>query len=100
MLCRCEGGTVGALRALLGGPDAPSPRELRLNGRFAMGACQGRFCADWVSEATAALAPGRDPFPTEDLTGRRWPLRPVAIASVVGPCAGASPDNDAQRGTS
>lgn len=100
VLCRCEGGTVGDLRALLGGPDAPSPRELRLNGRFAMGACQGRFCADWVSEATAALAPGRDPFPTEELTGRRWPLRPVAIASVVGPCAGASPDNDAQRGTS
>lgn len=95
VLCRCEGGTVGDLRALLGGPDAPSPRELRLNGRFAMGACQGRFCADSVARLTATLAPGREPFPTEDLTGRRWPVRPVSIASVVGcACTGTPTDPD------
>lgn len=96
VLCRCEGGTAGDLRALLAGPDAPSPRELRLNGRFAMGACQGRFCADSISELTAALAPGREPFPIHELTGRRWPARPVSIASVAGPCAGAPADPHVQ----
>lgn len=88
VLCRCEGRTVGDLRALLAGHGGLSPREIKLNGRFAMGVCQGRFCGDNVMAVSAALAGGAEPLPTEPLpvellTGRRWPVRPVAIAALI-----------------
>lgn len=103
VLCRCEGRTVGDLRALLAQDGGLSPREIKLNGRFAMGACQGRFCGDNVMAVLAALAGGAAPAPTEPLpdeslaaeslpteslavellTGRRWPVRPVAIAALI-----------------
>lgn len=70
ILCRCEGRSLGDLRAL--GP-APSPRQIRLNGRFAMGACQGRVCGDWLAELTGQPPPGRP----------RLPLRPIAIADLL-----------------
>lgn len=70
VLCRCEGGTLGDLRAL--GP-APTARQIRLTGRFGMGACQGRFCADWVSQLAGQT----------DLGAPRLPLRPVAIADLL-----------------
>lgn len=97
VLCRCEGRTVGDLRRLLDGADQPSPREIKLNGRFAMGACQGRFCADWVAEIAAAATPGTPPAPASELTGRRWPIRPVPIASIVGETAGDE-ETETQRG--
>ena len=78
VICRCEGRTLNDLRAL--GPD-PTERQLRLDGRFAMGACQGRFCAEWV----ARLA---DPRSTGARLGaERWPNRPIAIADLL-----AAPD--------
>lgn len=93
VLCRCEGRTVGDLRALLAQDGGLSPREIKLNGRFAMGACQGRFCGDNVMTVLAALAGETAPLPTESLpteslavellTGRRWPVRPVAIAALI-----------------
>ncbi|MFC7705431.1 FAD-dependent oxidoreductase [Plastorhodobacter daqingensis] len=70
ILCRCEGRTLGDLRAL--GPT-PTVRQLRLTGRFAMGACQGRFCAEWVTRLA-----GRN-----DLGLARMPLRPVPIADLL-----------------
>jgi len=69
-LCRCEGGTLADLRAL--GPD-PTARQLRLTGRFGMGACQGRFCRDPVAELTGQADLGRP----------RLPLRPLAIAELI-----------------
>ncbi len=85
VLCRCEGRTVGDLRALVSGSDGLSGREIKHNGRFAMGACQGRFCAHWVAEAAARLAPEVAPPTARDLTGRRWPIRPVSIAALAAP---------------
>lgn len=70
VLCRCEGGTLADLRAL--GPN-PTARQLRLTGRFAMGACQGRFCADWVAQLAGHA----------DLGQPRLPLKPVAIADLL-----------------
>lgn len=74
ILCRCENRSVNDLRAL--GAN-PTTRELRLNGRFGLGACQGRFCAEWVgriaSQASASGAP----------TGDRWPVRPLSIAEII-----------------
>jgi thioredoxin reductase len=84
MLCRCEQRSVGDLRALLAGNDIPSPREVKLNGRFCMGSCQGRFCADAVAELMALARPDAPRPLVTDLTGLRWPIRPASIASLVG----------------
>jgi hypothetical protein len=83
VLCRCEGRTVGDLVDLVDGADAPGGREIKLSGRFAMGLCQGRFCAHWVAEAAAGLRPDAPAPLSGDLTGRRWPARPVSVAAVV-----------------
>jgi NADPH-dependent 2,4-dienoyl-CoA reductase/sulfur reductase-like enzyme len=84
VLCRCEGKTIGDLRQLCDREDLLSGREVKHNGRFAMGACQGRFCAANTAALMAELNPG-DRAPTaQDLTGRRWPLRPVSIAALTG----------------
>lgn len=82
VICRCEGRTAGELRALLSGPDLPGLREIKLNGRFGMGVCQGRFCSDVISEL-AAPAHSSDTTPAP-LRGRdRWPLRPVTISALT-----------------
>ena len=86
VLCRCEGRTVGDLRALIAQDGGLSPREIKLNGRFAMGVCQGRFCGDNVMALVAALNGRGEPAPVELLTGRRWPVRPVAIADLIAGC--------------
>jgi hypothetical protein len=70
ILCRCEGRTKGDLDAL---GRAPTARDLRLTGRFGMGACQGRFCAEWVAHFSKA----------PDLGRPRLPLRPIAIADLL-----------------
>jgi NADPH-dependent 2,4-dienoyl-CoA reductase/sulfur reductase-like enzyme len=74
VLCRCENRTLADLRAL--GP-APTARQLRLDGRFGMGACQGRFCAEWVARIARPDAP-------QPLGMPRWPARPIAIADLLG----------------
>lgn len=72
VICRCEGRSYADLAAL---PDDASPREVRLMGRFGLGACQGRFCGPMI----AALR-GR-PLPAA--TPPRWPLRPVSVAALA-----------------
>ncbi|HSX73671.1 MAG TPA: FAD-dependent oxidoreductase [Shinella sp.] len=83
VLCRCENRTVGDLKGLLSGPDALSPRELRLNGRFGMGACQGRFCMDHALAVVEALRPAAHPPDAAAVGGRRWPLRPVCLSALA-----------------
>lgn len=83
ILCRCEGKTVGDLRRLCDRPDRLTGREVKHNGRFAMGACQGRFCAANTAALMAEINPGGPVPSTEDLTGRRWPVRPVSIAALT-----------------
>lgn len=70
ILCRCEGRSLADLDAL---GRAPTARDLRLTGRFGMGACQGRFCAEWVAYFSK----------TPDLGRPRLPLRPIAIADLL-----------------
>lgn len=78
IVCRCERRTLRDLRSL--GPE-PSAREIRLLGRFCMGACQGRFCAPWVRQlaGTGDTAALRD----LDLMGSHWPAKPVSIRALV-----------------
>ena len=92
ILCQCEGRTIGDLRQLLASADRPSPREVKLNGRFGMGACQGRFCVEWAG-ALMALSTGSPQPSAAEFVGRRWPMRPLAIASLLAAVAeDATPD--------
>lgn len=76
VICRCENRTLGDMRAL---GAQPSIRELRLDGRFAMGACQGRFCAEWVGRLI-----GRDAAPPLTRLGApRWPASPIPVADLL-----------------
>lgn len=83
VLCRCEGRTIGDLRAMLAGADRLGLREIKLNGRFGMGVCQGRFCAESVRELVALARPQDDGGAVKRLSRDRWPLRPVSIAALA-----------------
>lgn len=74
ILCRCEGLRLSDLRAL---PNASSAREIRLVGRFGMGACQGRFCRANVADLKISGPSDRSYSPP------RWPLRPVSVAALA-----------------
>lgn len=95
ILCRCEGKTIGDLRALLNGDDPSSAREIRLNGRFGMGPCQGRFCGDWVIKAMSQTARMQQPPMLRDLTGQRWPARPVSLGALAAAATTAAPTQPA-----
>ena len=79
VVCRCEGLRRSDFDRL---QVAGSAHELRLVGRFGMGACQGRFCAHTVS--ALAHEHGVDFDPTA-INGDvpRWPLRPVSLAALA-----------------
>jgi thioredoxin reductase len=98
LLCRCEQRSVGDLRGILAGNDSPSPREIKLNGRFCMGACQGRFCADAVAGLIAAERSGARPPLITELTGQRWPLRPASVAAIIGSHPTSTPQEEEQGG--
>lgn len=79
VVCRCEGARRSDFDRL---QVAGSVHELRLVGRFGMGACQGRFCAHNLS----ALARERGiDFAPSELGGDvpRWPLRPVSLSALA-----------------
>lgn len=72
LICRCEGRSYADLAALA---DDASPREIRLMGRFGLGACQGRFCGPMIAALTGRPLPATVP--------PRWPLRPVSLAALA-----------------
>ena len=78
VICRCENRRLADLKAL--GP-APTARELRLLGRFAMGGCQGRFCSHWVEQIVGAEKKNHASI----LSGAHWPSRPMSIEALVTP---------------
>jgi NADPH-dependent 2,4-dienoyl-CoA reductase/sulfur reductase-like enzyme len=79
VICRCENRTLASLDAL---PETErTPRLLRLDARFGMGACQGRGCLEWVSALAGDTRPG-DPG-AATLRGARWPLVPVSVADLL-----------------
>jgi len=80
VLCRCEQKTIGDLRNLLTKPGA-SAKEIKLNGRFAMGRCQGRFCAKWTLELATEISGVN--YTTQSLAGNRWPVSPISIGALA-----------------
>ena len=83
MVCRCERRRLQDLKLLLAAGGALSGREIKHNGRFTMGACQGRFCADNTARIACELSPG-SALVASDLTGSRWPVRPLPISALLG----------------
>jgi hypothetical protein len=79
VVCRCEGLRAASFAALQG---AASPHEMRVVGRFAMGTCQGRFCARTVQEFAAETGVPFEPGALHGSTPR-WPLRPVSVAALA-----------------
>ncbi len=94
VLCRCENRTVGALKVLCGGADGLTGREVKHHGRFAMGNCQGRFCADNTAALMAHLRPDLPAPHARDLTGTRWPIRPVPIAALAASGVGRTKEQE------
>lgn len=83
IICRCEGRTLGQLRSMLSADDPVSAREIKLNGRFGMGACQGRFCAEWVASFVASQRADGSPPQVSEIVGSRWPVKPVPISAFI-----------------
>lgn len=79
VVCRCEGLQRADFDRL---QAAGSARELRLVGRFGMGACQGRYCAGAVSALAREHGVVFDPGTLHGDTPR-WPLRPVALTALA-----------------
>ncbi len=73
ILCRCEGRRAGAL------PPGASAREAKLIGRFGMGACQGRFCAEATARALGDRGAASDFRPAV----MRWPIRPLSALALA-----------------
>lgn len=72
LICRCEGRSYADLAALA---EDASAREVRLMGRFGLGACQGRLCGPMIEALRA------QPLPAT--SSPRWPLRPVSVAALA-----------------
>jgi len=53
ILCRCEGITVGTLRAAVRGRDVTEINRLKALTRIGMGRCQGRVCGQAAAELLA-----------------------------------------------
>ncbi|MBT3204979.1 MAG: FAD-dependent oxidoreductase [Gammaproteobacteria bacterium] len=78
IICRCEHRTLKDLKSL----NKPTLREVRLLGRFSMGSCQGRFCANWVEKYLNSETDSNKKE-NESLQGNRWPVRPVSLSSII-----------------
>jgi NADPH-dependent 2,4-dienoyl-CoA reductase/sulfur reductase-like enzyme len=79
-ICRCEGVTLGDLRAIGERPfPADDPRAVKAELRCGMGPCQGAMCAAAVQ---AAVAPARGLDPVR-LPHVRPPLTPISVATVA-----------------
>ncbi len=76
IICRCEGIKFKDLKTV----GNPTVREARLSGRLCMGACQGRFCANFIEEYLSYKNTNQEQI---KLMGNRWPVRPVSIRDFV-----------------
>ncbi len=77
IICRCEHRTLKDLKSF----SNPTLREVRLLGRFGMGSCQGRFCANWIEKYLGQVTPNIET--NHSLQRNRWPIRPVSLRSIT-----------------
>ncbi|MCE1235865.1 MAG: NAD(P)/FAD-dependent oxidoreductase [Hyphomicrobiales bacterium] len=82
MLCRCEGVTVGALRAAATTRGADEMNRLKAFTRIGMGRCQGRVCGQAAAEILAATL-DRPIAEVGRLRGNP-PVKPIPIGAFAG----------------
>lgn len=80
IVCRCEQKTIGDLKKLCS-REKITAKEIKLNGRFTMGRCQGRFCQSTVTKVMNEynIAPINQVFSTN----QRWPIKPTSIKTLA-----------------
>jgi hydrogen cyanide synthase HcnB len=80
-ICRCEGVTAGALRAVAVGSNASELNRVKALTRLGMGRCQGRVCGAAAAEIVAAAL-------SVSVEGVGWlraqpPVKPMAMAALA-----------------
>jgi NADPH-dependent 2,4-dienoyl-CoA reductase/sulfur reductase-like enzyme len=83
VLCRCEGVTVGEVRAVATEKGACELNRAKAFSRVGMGRCQGRYCGHAAAEVVAA-AIGL-PIETVGRLRGQAPVKPLAIRAGRGP---------------
>jgi NADPH-dependent 2,4-dienoyl-CoA reductase/sulfur reductase-like enzyme len=81
LVCRCEGITVGELRAVSREKGAKEINRAKALTRVGMGRCQGRYCAHAAAEIVAAET-GVSLEAVGRLRGQA-PVKPLAVATRV-----------------
>ncbi len=81
-LCRCEGVTVGAIRAAID-QGATGPNRVKTFTRCGMGPCQGRLCGPTLVRLIAS-ATGKSPDEMGALRIRP-PLKPILLGDYLEP---------------
>ena len=79
VICRCEGVTIGAVRAAID-DGAQDPGALKRATRLGMGRCQGRFC---TAHAVRILNDAGHRTPVEALFAPQLPARPVTLGALA-----------------
>ena len=84
LLCRCEGVTMGAVRATLA-QGATDLGGLKRRLRVGMGRCQGRYCAPVLLDLLGAEVGGH----TDEFSAfaPRAPIKPVRLVDIARPPA-------------
>jgi NADPH-dependent 2,4-dienoyl-CoA reductase/sulfur reductase-like enzyme len=80
VVCRCEGVTRAELEAACA-DGATDMNQVKQFTRCGMGPCQGRICGETAAELVALHVGGRE---RAGFATGRLPLRPVAMASLLG----------------
>jgi NAD(P)H-nitrite reductase large subunit len=80
VVCRCEDATRSEIEAAITA-GAIEVNQLKHFTRCGMGPCQGRMCGDVAAEILALRVGGRE---HAGMWTGRPPLRPVALADLVG----------------
>jgi NADPH-dependent 2,4-dienoyl-CoA reductase/sulfur reductase-like enzyme len=76
-LCRCEGISVGALRADVRGKDARELNRLKAFSRIGMGRCQGRMCGRAAAELLATTR--GEPLASAGRLRGQPPVKPIPM---------------------
>lgn len=92
ILCRCEGEWSATTTTTE--HDRLTGREVKHNGRFAMGACQGGSARPAHAALMAEINPAGPSPAAEDLTGPPLAVRPVSMLALTGAIPRTQKTND------
>lgn len=80
VVCRCEGGTAGTLRASVSEAFATETNRAKAFSRVGMGRCQGRYCGNASAEIVSALR--GEPVERAGRLRGQAPVKPIPVATA------------------